>query len=775
MGIVQTSSCIGLSTEEAAQRRALHGLNVIEEEVQHPARLAISKLWAPVPWMLEVAMAFQLLLGQYLGATVVAFLLLFNGALGYFQESRAQSTLDALKKRLTLTSSVCRDGEWKTLPATELVPGDLITLSLGTVVAADVRLVDGTVLIDQSMLTGESIPTDASAGQETYADAVVRRGEAKAEVIATGAKTRFGRAADLIRTARVESTEQKAIFRVVRNLAIFNGGVTILLIGLAFVRHMSITQIASIALVAVLASIPVALPFMFTVAGTMGARALASKGVLPTRLSALDEAAGVDVLCADKTGTLTQNKLAVSQCLPAPGFDEDRLLGLAALASSASGVDPVDGAFREAAAGINVTNDLTLLTFEPFDPTRKMSAATAKTAGGKQIVIVKGAYSVIAGLTVTSSAMALAARDLEEAGLRVLAVGVGPEDALEMAGLVALSDPPRSDSRQLIERLEKLGVRTVMVTGDAAVTAGVIATTVGVRGIISSTTESKQDGDIEHVGVFANVLPEDKFVLVKTLQAHGHVVAMCGDGVNDAPAIRQAQMGIAVFTATDVAKSAAGIVLTEPGLGGIVATIEVARLTFQRILTYTLRSIVHKVVQVLFLFAGLIITGHAIITPVLMTLMMITGDFLALSSSTDHVQPSPLPNVWRISNLTIASVILGLCDLTFCVSSIIVGHFVLHLNPDSLQTLALLTLVFSSQAVFYVVRERRHLWSSRPSLWMLCSSIVDLTFIVALAVNGILMTSISGAIVFCVAIAAAGLALILDGVKVLLYRRLSIM
>jgi len=345
---------------------------------------------------------------------------------------------------------------------------------------------------------------------------------------------------------------------------------------------------------------------------------------------------------------------------------------------------------------------------------------------------------------------------------------------VRMAGLVALSDPPRSDSRPLIEHLSKLGVRTLMVTGDAVTTAEVIAAAVGVRGAVSTVTQLEQDGDIEHVGVFANVLPEDKFTLVKTLQAHGYVVAMCGDGVNDAPAIRQAQMGIAVFTASDVAKSAAGIVLTEPGLGGIVAAIEVGRSTFQRILTYTLRSIVHKVVQVLFLFAGLIITGHAIITPVLMALMMVTGDFLAMSSSTDHVRPSPVPNVWRIGNLTIASVILGFCDLTFCIGSIVVGRSVLHLSPNALQTLAVITLVFTSQAVFYVARERRHLWSSRPSLWMMLSSLVDLTVIITLAVNGILMTSLSFAVIVCVAVATIVLAFILDTLKVLLFRRLAI-
>ena len=526
--------------------------------------------------------------------------------------------------------------------------------------------------------------------------------------------------------------------------------------------------------VAVLASIPVALPSMFTLAGTVGARELAHRGALPTRLSSLDEAAGIDVLCADKTGTLTLNALAVSECRPAPGFDEARVLALAALASSSAGADPVDAAFRQAAAGVEAAKDLTLLSFEPFDPAKKMSTATARTSDGTTITIAKGAYTVIAGLTGESATIAGSARELQESGFRVLAVGMGPEGALQMVGLVALSDPPRPDSRSLVEHLGGLGVRTVMVTGDAAATAEVIAKAVGIGGATSAATQLARDADIEHVGVFANVLPEDKFALVKTLQSHGHVVAMCGDGVNDAPALRQAQMGVAVFTATDVAKSAAGIVLTEPGLSGVVAAIEVGRSTFQRILTYTLRSVTQKVVQVLFLFGGLIITGHAILTPMLMVLMMITGDLLSMSSATDYVRPSPSPNVWRIGNLTIASVILGLCDLTFCVGSIVVGRFVLHLGSSTLQTLAVVTLVFSGQAVFYVARERRRLWSSRPSLWLMLSSLVDVTIIVALAVSGILMTPLSIVIISYVASAAVGLAVILDSVKVVLFRRLAI-
>jgi H+-transporting ATPase len=402
-----------------------------------------------------------------------------------------------------------------------------------------------------------------------------------------------------------------------------------------------------------------------------------------------------------------------------------------------------------------------------------MSTATVTAPDGSTLVVAKGAYAVIADLA-RDSAEAQTARELESGGFRVLAVSVGPAGAMRLAGLVALSDPPRPDSRALVERLAALGVRTVMVTGDAAGTAQVIAREVGIDGSLSQTAAVGDSDDLEGIGVFAGVLPEDKFALVKALQGRGHIVAVCGDGVNDAPALRQAQMGVAVLTATDVAKSAAGVVLTRPGLGGIVATIEEGRSTFQRILTYTLRSVVQKVVQVLFLLAGLIISGHPILTPVLMVLMMVAGDFLAMSSSTDNVRPSSRPNVWRIGNLTRASVVLGLCDLAFCVASLVAGRFLLHFGASTLPTLAVVTLVFSGQAVFYVSRERHHFWASRPSRWMVISSIIDLGLIATLASWGVLMAPIPFSVIAGIAIAAVGLAFLLDFAKVALFRKLAI-
>jgi H+-transporting ATPase len=773
MSSTAPDSSTGLTSDEARRRLEANGTNAVKDVVQKPIHRALKKLWEPVPWMLEAAVLLQLVLGEYVEASVIAVLLLFNTGLGFFQEGRAQATLEALKSRLPLTASARRDGVWKTLSAAELVQGDVVKLSLGAVVPADVRLIDGSVLVDNSMLTGESVPIEAGAGFETYAGALIRRGEAVAEIIATGTRTKFGRSAELIRTAHVESTEQKAIFRVVRNLALFNGGVTILLIAYAVHLAMPLAQIAQLVLVAALASIPVALPSMFTLAATVGARAIAQRGVLPTRLSALDEAAGMDVLCADKTGTLTRNELAVTARHALPGFDEAQILAMATLASSDGGADPLDAAIRAASQPANVAR-WKLVTFTPFDPTRKMSEAATIDAEGKPTRIVKGSFAVVAAISESSPPAAAMVEELQGKGFRVLVVAVGSAEPLRIAGVIALSDPPREDSAALVAQLHDLGVRTVMVTGDGPLTAQVVAEAVGITGPICGTVPLPRDIRTEEFGVFAGVLPEDKYALVQSFQRGGHVVGMCGDGANDAPALRQAQMGIAVFTATDVAKSAAGIVLTEPGLGGIVAAVQEGRTTFQRILTYTFRSIIHKVVQVLLLLAGLILSGTAVLTPLLMVLMMVAGDFFALSSAKDNVRVSPLPNVWRIGNLTIAGIILGFCDLVFCITSLAVGRFALGLDSNTLRTLTVVTLIYSGQAIFYVSRERRHLWSSRPGSWLIASSVLDITLFSTLATQGMLMAPLPTTIVACVFGAAIVLAFCLDTVKVMLFRRLAI-
>jgi H+-transporting ATPase len=764
----------GLTSDEARRRLEKFGPNAVPDTSQHPLRRALAKFWAPVPWMLEAAIVLEIVLGKYVEAAIIAALLVFNAALGFFQEGRAQATLAALKSRLALNASVRRDNVWATVPAAELVPGDIVKLSVGAVVAADVRLAEGQILLDQSMLTGESVPIEAGPGFETYAGALVRRGEAVAEVTATGARTKFGRTAELVRTAHVESSQQKAVLRVVRNLAMFNGVVTVTMVGYAYAHKMPGSEIIPLVLTAVLASIPVALPATFTLASAVGAQALAHLGVLPTRLSAVDEAASIDVLCADKTGTLTRNELKVTAVHPMPGFDKSHVLGIAALASSDGGQDPVDAAIRSAAAQAVAADLPKLSKFVAFDSATKMSEATAVDTSGATVRAVKGAFAAVAGLTEASPDASTIANQLEAQGFRVLAVAVGPPAAVKLAGIIALSDPPRADSAALITELRTLGVRTVMITGDAPATAAIVAREVGLDGAVCPPGPIPDAVHPEDFAVFAGVLPEGKYNLVKAFQKGGHTVGMCGDGANDAPALRQAQMGIAVSTATDVAKSAAGIVLTQPGLGGIVASVKEGRVTFQRILTYALNSVTKKTVQVLFLAVGLVMTGRAILTPMLMVIIMLTGDLLGMSLTTDNVRPSPRPNAWRIGELTIAGVFMGISELVFCTAVLAIAKFRLGLGMETLKTLAFVTIVFGNQATTYTNRERQRLGSAPPSRWLIGSSVVDVTIAATLATCGIAMTPLPVIIVGGILVAAAVFAFILDVAKVPVFKRLRI-
>jgi len=767
----------GLTSIEAQARLRRFGGNAMPDVRLHPWLRALGQFWAPVPWMLEAAALLELALGKYAEAGVIAFLVIFNAVIGLVQEGRAQHTLAALRSRLALTASVRRDGAWTTLPAIGLVPGDVIKLSLGGVVAADVRVLSGSVLLDQSMLTGESVPVEAEGGHPVFAGALVRRGEAEAEVTATGGRTEFGHTAELVRTAKIVSSQETAVVRVVRNLVGFAVCVIVALAAYAAFLHLPPAEIVPLVLAAMLGAIPVALPATFTVAAAIGAKKLSALGVLPTRLSAVDEAGTMDVLCVDKTGTLTQNALAVSHVQPMHGIDDAHVLTLAALASSDGGQDPVDSAIRIAAlAALRVPGAALprAVSFLPFDPDTKMSAATLIGSDGATLRVIKGAFAVISAIAHSDPAAAAADASLEQQGFRVLAVAVGPPDAMRLAGLIALSDPPRQDSAALVAELEALGVGTVMLTGDAPVTARFIARAIGMKGDVCPPGPIPASITPGRFAVFAGILPEQKYKLVKAFQVGGLTVGMCGDGANDAPALRQAHIGIAVSTATDVAKSAAGMVLTEPGLAGIVAAVREGRTTFQRIQTYTLNSIVHKILNVFFLLAGLIMTGHAVMTPLLMVIMMIEGDFLAMSLTTDNVRASPAPNSWHIGRLTAAGAIMAICLLAFCCGVLAFGNYSLNLPLVQLQTLSFLALVFGSQSVIYGIRGRPHAWSLRPSLMVALSSCVDVAVAAGLAIYGLAMAALPPVLVGEILCAACCFTFVLDAVHWQVVKRLGL-
>jgi H+-transporting ATPase len=754
----------GLTSTEARRRLAGFGPNTVAEATPSAWQSFLSKFWAPVPWLLEAAIVLQVAMGAYLEAAVVGGLLLFNTTLGALQEGKARAALAALRARLAPIALVRRDGEWVRLPAAELVPDDIVRLSLGALVPADTRILSGSVMLDQSALTGESVPVEAEAGSQAYAGAMVRRGQAVATVTATGAKTYFGRAAELVRLARAPSTEQRAVFGVTRNLAMVNATVGAGIVAYALVIGLPSAEVIRLALTALLATIPVALPATFALSAALGAQELARRGVLLTRLSAAHEAAGMDVLCADKTGTLTRNTLSVDEVRAMPGFERERVLALAALASAEADQDPIDATIRRAAAGADAGLGR-LLRFVPFDPATRLAEALARDSAGREIRIVKGAFEVVAPLTASAAAATEMVDAMAARGQRVIAVAVGPDDAMALAGLIAVSDPPREDSAELVGALRQMGVRTLMVTGDSPVTAAAIARKVGIPDTVCTPEQLATAKDDESCGVFARVMPEAKYRLVEALQRGGHVVGMCGDGVNDAPALRQAHIGIAVLSATDAAKAAAGMVMTEPGLGGIVFAVREGRTAFQRLLTYAFNMLVKKVEIVLFLGVGLVLTGHAILTPALMVLLLVTNDFLTMSLTTDRASTSPTPSRWRMRNITLAAVGLGVCKLGFSTAVLAVGKYALGLTPISLRTLAFVGLVFGNQALLFALRERRRLWHSRPGGWVLASSAADIAIASILALSGILMAPLPWKLLAVLLVASAAAALLLDQIK----------
>jgi H+-transporting ATPase len=726
--------------------------------------------------MLEATIVLQMVIGQWVTASMIAALLILNVLLGAFQEIRADAALALLKKRLMLKARVRRDGTWMDGPAADLVPDDIVQISLGDVVPADITLIDGSLLLDQSMLTGESVPVETEAGGTAYAGGLVRRGAAIARVTATGTRTYFGRTAELVNLAHVESAEQKAVLSVVRNLTIINFVIAVGIVAYAFAIRISVEQIMLLVLTTLLSAVPVALPATFTLAAALGARTLAMKGVLLTRLSSLNEAAMVDVLCADKTGTLTMNELVVSAICPIKsGYDEADVLGFAALASSVEGQDPIDSAVRTmvAKSGGPGRAPRTASRFTPFDPAVKMAEAIAIDAG-HEVRVVKGAPAVVAAVAPLTPAAATELNLLDGAGYRTLAVAAGPRNALELIGFVAFSDPPRADSRELLTELRSLGVLPVMITGDAAATAMTIAHAIGLTGEVCPPGTISESVRPKDFAVYAGVFPEQKFNLVKAFQREGHSVGMCGDGANDAPALRQAQLGIAVSTATDVAKAAAGVVLTEPGLGGIVACIKEGRSAFQRILTYTLMMLINKCVTLVVLGAGLIITGHAVLTPLLQALSMLTNDFVTMARTADRARPSPYPNAWRVRNLTLAAVPLGSFRLLYLVTILGLGWYWLHLSPDQMQTLTFTMLVFAGQGNVYVLRERGRLWRSRPAAIMLLASACDLVLVAGFAAAGILMSPLPIWMIGSLIVTTVVFSLAMDSIKLAVFARIRI-
>jgi len=767
----------GLTAAEAQARLKQFGPNSVAEEQTPVLREFLRHFWAPIPWLLEATVIIQIFLGERVEAAVIGGLLVLNATVGRMQEGRAQKALALLRQQLHVETRVRRDGQWTTLPAEDLVPGDVIHLRQGGIAPADVRVDEGSLLADQSALTGESAAVAVEPGQTAYAGSMIRGGEASGEITATGARTYFGKTAELVRAAGSANRQEHEIVGVVKNLFVVNAAMVAVVTGFAHSVGMSLEQVVPLLLSILLASIPVALPATFTFAAALGSLELSRRGVLITRLGALHDLASMTVLCSDKTGTLTRNEAAVSARWAAPGFTDDDVLRAAALASDPAGLDPVDGALVAAAMATGWRDGKAeRLAFKPFDPATKRAEAEYQGENGPRRY-VKGAPSVVAPLGGAAGAdwgpkaEAMAAR-----GQRVLAVAIGDERTVRFAGLLGLEDAVRDDSRAVVGAIRAAGVRTVIVTGDNALTAASVAEQVGIPGGVCppELLRDHMGGRALDYGIFAGVFPADKIKLVRAFQALGAVVGMSGDGVNDAPALRQAEAGVAVANATDVAKAAAAMVLTTPGLGGLVPAIETSRRVFQRIITYTLAMLIKKIEIMALLVGGFLITRHTPLRPLLMVLILFLNDFLTMSIATDRMSFSLRPNRWNTRGILLASAALAACKLVFSLGVFLYGHYVLRLSPRSLQTLTFAALIFSSQAGVYLLRERGHFWNTWPANFMLGSTAVGLGVTAILVLGGILMSPISPSILLGVAGVGAVYFAGLDWVKVRLFEQLDL-
>ena len=782
----------GLKTVDAEARLKQYGYNEVPEKKANPLVRFAKKFWGLTAWMLEVIIILSWILHRYPDLYIVTGLLVFNSILGFVEEQRASSVVEALKQKLQVTARVLRDGTWRNLPARELVPGDILRTRSGDFVPADVKLTEGELEVDQSALTGESLVVEKKPDGVLYSGSVVKRGEANGIVISTGVKTYFGRTAQLVQLARPKLHLEEVISNVVRWLLVIVITLTALVVVISLVEAKDLVALLPIVLVLLLSAIPVALPAMFTVSMALGSMELVRKGVLVTRLSASEDAATMSVLCADKTGTITMNRLSIAKVIPLNRFAEQEVILYGALASQEANQDPIDLAFINMAKQRNLLGpSLEQNSFIPFDPeTRRTEASVQKN--GHELRVMKGAVDVIAvACGLDKNAIALLEtrmRDFAEKGYRTLGVAKGDDqEEPELAGLVALRDMPRPDSKQLIEELRELGISVKMLTGDALPIAKEIASSVGLgENVIKAADlkESIKENPIEATEVadrsdgFAEIYPEDKYMIVKSLQATKHVVGMTGDGVNDAPALRQAEVGIAVSNATDVAKGAASVVLTNEGLTGIVDLIKNGRIIYERITAWILSKIVRTLQIATFVAIAFLLTGNYVVSAFAIILYFFMTDFVKIALSTDNQKWSRKPDTWNVTDLVKASTVLSLLVIAESFALLYVALNIFHLTvaDQTLYTFTFEVLFYSAMFLIFNVRERGHFWNSRPSRTLLIAiilSMVAATIVTTVGLPGLVPISI-GETLFVMSCSAAFSLILNDLVKYLMVKKTEI-
>lgn len=782
-----SSSENGLSDSSIKERIDEYGFNELKEKEINPILKFLGYFWGPIPWMIEVAAILSAVINHWEDFWVIFVLLLLNASVGFWQEYKADDAISQLKKKLALSARVLRNGKWQKIPARELVPGDVVRVRLGDVVPADIKLFSGDYLsTDESALTGESLPVEKHEADMAYSGSVIRQGEMNGLVVATGLNTFFGRTAKLVEEAKTVSHFQRAIVKIGHYLIILAAFMITLIFFVSFFRHESFLDTLQFALVLTIAAIPVALPAVLSVTMAVGASALAKKKAIVSKLVAIEEMAGMDILCSDKTGTITQNKLTLADVVTNKGFESGEVLLYASLSSREEDNDPIDTAIISKTR-LNKELDGQLKNFKiekfkPFDPVIKRSEASVIDENKKKFNVAKGAPQVILELVPDKFKNEVAAfvnkqvDELAQKGYRTLGTArTNDQGEWEFVGLIPLFDPPREDSAETIKTALNMGVKVKMVTGDHTAIAKQIATQVSLKDKIQEATSFLKKSDkeasriIEEADGFAQVFPEHKYRIVELLQEKKHIIGMTGDGVNDAPALKKADVGIAVDGATDAAKSAADIVLTLPGLSVIIDALKESRKIFQRMNSYAIYRIAETIRVLFFITLSILVFNFYPVTAIMIVLLALLNDAPIMAIAYDNVRYSPGPERWNMRVLLSLATFLGLIGVISSFGIFFIGKEVMHLSPDVIQTFIFLKLAVAGHLTIFLTRTRGPFWSIKPSGAMFWAAVLTKLLATIVAVYGWFITPISWKLALMVWGYAIVAFLITDFLKVRIY------
>ncbi len=783
----------GLSSSEATKRLQQFGPNEITEERRSAIKAFLRYFWGPIAWMIEAAAILSAVIQHWEDFGVIILLLSVNAVVGFWQENKASNAIELLKKRLALRAKVLRDEEWADVPAAELVPGDIIRVRLGNVVPADAKLIRGDyLLVDESALTGESLPVEKHPSEVAYASSIVRQGEMDAVVTTTGMSTYFGRTTKLVEGAQGRSHFQRAIIKTGDYLIAIAAVLVTITIVVGLIRQQGVFELLQFGLVLTVAAIPAAMPAVLSVSMAVGAEALAKKEAIVSKLVSIEEMAGVDTLCADKTGTITKNELTVGEVITLDGYKESDAMLYAVLASREEDRDPIDDAIIAKAKGMAGFDALVegyrVASFKPFDPVSKRTEATVEDRIGQSFLVSKGAPQVILALLENGGDIEKVEKEVTDSigrfaskGYRALGVARTDEKQVwSYVGIIPLYDPPRDDSAATIATAQSMGIEVKMVTGDHMAIAEEVSRLVGLRTniITAASIVGKPEEDAEAIAEradgFAEVFPEHTYRVVELLQKRNHIVCMTGDGVNDAPALKKADAGIAVAGATDAAKSAADVVLTKPGLSVIIDAIKESRKIFQRMTNYAIYRINETIRVLAFITLSILVFQLYPVTALMIVLLALLNDMPIMTIAYDNVRYSPKPERWNMRALLTISTFLGAIGVVSSFGLLYIGLEVLHLGPDVLQSFIYLKLSVAGHFALFVARTRGPFWSVKPAKPLLLAVVLTQLTATIITVYGILLPAMGWELAGLVWGYALLMFLIQDFLKVQFYRLMKV-